>query len=103
MFSCFHLGRIFFVYCVVNCFNDKVRNIGLYNFQLLDEEHVLQSIKDDRDQEQEDKEIDTNNGNDKISFEIEMANLNNDGITKKKGSNQSEELSEVDIVDTCGK
>ena len=103
MFSCFHFCRIFFVYCVVNCFNNKVKNLGLYHFQLLDEEDVLQSIKDGREQEQEGKETDTSNDNDSISFEIEMANVNNGEIIKKKGSNQSEEVSEAVIVDTCGK
>ena len=29
-----------------------------------------------------------------ISFEIEMANINNDKIIKKKGSNQSKEVSD---------
>ena len=47
-----------------------------------------------REQEQEDKETDTNNDNDNISFEIEMANVNSDEIIKRKGSNQSEEVSE---------
>ena len=72
------------------------------HFQLLDGEDVLQSIKDDREQEQKDKETDTNNYNDNILFAIEMANVNNDEIIKK-GSNQSEEVSEVDILDTCRK
>ena len=63
----------------------------------------LQSIKDGREQEQEDKETDTNNDNVNISFETEMANVNNGEIIKKNGSNQSEEVSEVVIVDTCGK
>ena len=104
MFSCFHFCRRFFVYCVVTCFNNKVRNVGLYvckcfkilndHFRLPDREDVLQSIKDDKEQEQEDKKTDTNNDNDSISFEIEMASVNNNEITKKKGSNQSEEVSE---------
>ena len=63
-------------------------------FQLPDGDDVLQSIKNDREQEQEDKETDTNNDNDNISVEIEMANVNNDEIIKKKGSYQSEEVSE---------
>ena len=51
----------------------------------------MQSIEDDREQEQEDKETDTNTGN--IPFEIEMANVNNDEIIKKKRSTQSDEVS----------
>ena len=69
----------------------KILNV---HFRLLDGEDVLQSIKDDREPEQEDKKTDTNNYNYNISFEIEMANVNNDEIIKKKGSNQSEKVSE---------
>ena len=64
------------------------------HFQLPNGEDVLQSIEDDREQCQEDKETDTNNDNDNISFEIEMANVNNNEIIKRKGSNQLEEVSE---------
>ena len=60
--------------------------------RLPDGEDILQLIKDDREQEQEDKESDTNNDNGNILFEIEMANY--DEIIKKKGSNQSEKVSE---------
>ena len=61
------------------------------HYRLPDGEKVLQSIKDDREKEQEDKETDTNKNKGNISFEIEMTNVNNDEIIKKKGSNQSDE------------
>ena len=64
------------------------------HFQLPDGEDILQSIKDDIEQEQEDKETDTNNNNDKVSFEIKIVNVSNGEIMKKKGSNQSEEVFE---------
>ena len=62
----------------------------ILKIRLPDEVNVLQLIKDDSELEQEDKETDTNN-NDNISFKI--AKVNNDKIIKKKGSDQSEELS----------
>ena len=103
-FFCFHFVCGFFVYCVVNCFNNKVRNVGLCvcnvfkilndHYRLSDEEDILQSIIDDREQEQEDNETDTNNDIGDISFVIEMANIINNEIIKKKGPNRSQELSE---------
>ena len=61
------------------------------HYWLPDGEEVLQSIKDDREKEQEDKETDTNDNKGNISFEIEMTNVNNDEIIKKIQSNQSDE------------
>ena len=63
----------------------------ILKIRLPDEVNVLQLTKDDSELEQEDKETDTNNDNDNISFKI--AKVNNDKIIKKKGSDQSEELS----------
>ena len=42
--------------------------------------------------------FDTNNNKGNISFQIEMANVNNDEIIKKKGSNQLDELFECLIT-----
>ena len=47
----------------------------MITFNSLMGKDVLQSIKDDREQEQEDKETDISNDNDNISFGIEMINL----------------------------
>ena len=56
MFSYFHFCCTIFVYWVVNCFNNKVRKVGLYVFKILNDhfqlpngEDVLQSIKDDKE------------------------------------------------------
>ena len=49
-----------------------------------DEEDILQSIIDDREQEQGDNETDKNNDNGNNSFVIELANVNNDEIIRKK-------------------
>ena len=58
----------------------KVFKILNDHYRLSDEEDILQSIIDDREQKQEDNETDTNNDNDNISFVIEMANISNDEI-----------------------
>ena len=59
-----------------------------------DGKNILQSIIDDTEQEQEDNETDKNNDNGNISFVIELGNVNNDEIIKKKEWNQSEKLPE---------
>ena len=59
-----------------------------------DEKDIFQSIIDDREQEQGDNETDKNNDNGNNSFVIELANVNNDEIIRKKEWNQSEELPE---------
>ena len=49
-----------------------------------DEKDIFQSIIDDREQEQGDNETDKNNDNGNNSFVIELANVNNDEIIRKK-------------------
>ena len=44
----------------------------------------MQSIIDDREQEQGDNETDKNNDNGNNSFVIELANVSNDEIIRKK-------------------
>ena len=48
-----------------------------------DEKDIFQSIIDDREQEQGDKETDKNNDNGNNSFVIELANVNNDEIIRR--------------------
>ena len=54
------------------------------HYRLPDGVDVLQLIMDDREQEQKAKEADKNNDNGNISFVIEMGNVKNDEIIKKK-------------------